>query len=295
MLKSQRVRAMSNDPSESNRISGNSFDRKKLSTHTLEVEDLPSQVQLLILTITALEFDAVLQYLEPPTGQDKILWALIKHNYYYVGRCGHYTVVVFAVYNAGMAHTMNYVHEALQLFHCQWVINVGIAWGADPQKHRMGDVLVANQVVNLDDVKKTQGRIIQRGAQPRIDPRMNAIVNKTKQLWEEGEEKNGVHIGLYLGSNSLLNDPEVKKRILERYEEAIGGEMESFGIYEASNFGEIPWIIIKGVSDWGDGNKQDGFHKLATQNAARFVDLMCRHTRNLVTSPENREEQQKKT
>jgi nucleoside phosphorylase len=236
---------MSHVPSEPNRISGGSFDRKKLSTHTLEVDHLPSQVQLIILTITAVEFDAVFQYLEPPTGEDKIVYALIQHNYYYVGRCGHYTVVLLAAYNAGMANTMNYVNEALQLFQCQWIINVGIAWGANPQKHRMGDVLVANQVVNLDDVKKTQGRIIQRGAHPRIDPRMNAIVNRTKQLWQEREDKNDVHIGLYVGSNTLLNDPEVKKRILEQYEEAIGGEMESFAIYEAANFGEIPWIIIK--------------------------------------------------
>ena len=160
------------------------------------------------------------------------------------------------------------------------VINIGIAWAADPEKHKLGDVLIANRVVNIDDVKRHQGQIIERSAIPKIDARSQAIVSTTKMRWADSEHKESkVHVGLYVGSNALLNDPRVKESILKRYPEAIGGEMESFAVYEAINFGDIPWMVIKGVSDFADGDKHDEYHEVATKNAARFVDLMCKSFR----------------
>jgi nucleoside phosphorylase len=200
-------------------LPGDSIQRKTLGTDTVEVETLPSSLDLLLLTITKVEFNAVFQLLDPPQGQPKILRALIRNTVYYVGRYGHYTAILLASFGAGMGNAMNHLHEALQLFKCQLVINIGIAWGANPDKHKLGDVLVAKKVVNIDDVKRHQGKIIERSEIPQIDPRINAVVNTTEQFWEDQRYK--VHIGLYVGSNMLLNDPAVKKSILDRYSEAI--------------------------------------------------------------------------
>ena len=270
-----------------------SIQGKKLKTHTLEVETLPSPLDLLLLTITKVEFNAVFQLLESPQGQPKILRGLIQNTVYYVGRYGRYTAVLLAAFGAGMGNAMNYLHEALQLFKCQLVINVGIAWSANPDKYKLGDVLVAKRVVNIDDVKRHQGKIIERSAGPQIEPRINAVMNTTEQFWED--EKYKVHIGLYVGSNTLLNDAEVRKTILARYPEAIGGEMECFAVYEAANFGGVSWMIVKGVSDFGDGDKHDEYQPVAVGNAALFAHLMCENFKTLILRSTRQEVEEKKT
>ena len=248
---------------------------KNFNDHTTNAQTLPPRLNMVILTVIEVEFLAIFELMRPLPGQSKILTALIDQSFYVVGRYGQWTAVLLACFRAGAINTINYLNQALSRFQPHLVVNVGIAWGANPHKQRLGDVLVANRIVNIDDVKRHRGRIIERSAVPPIDHRSNVMVHMSRVFRGSSENSFKVHIGLYVGSNMLLNDLEVKRTILERYEEAIGGEMESYGIYEAASFRNVPWMVIKGISDWGDGDKHDEYQKIAAANAAVFLHTMC--------------------
>ena len=58
------------------------------------------------------------------------------------------------------------------------------------------------------------------------------------------------------------------------------GEMEGAGVYAASYLKGIDWIVVKAISDWGDGTKNTvrpgaldpkAAQKLAARNAADFL------------------------
>ena len=62
----------------------------------------------------------------------------------------------------------------------------------------------------------------------------------------------------------LLRDPakllEVRRDIHGKVEV---GEMEASGLVEACRLRGIPWLVIRGISDFGDDLKDDRFHHLA--------------------------------
>jgi len=49
------------------------------------------------------------------------------------------------------------------------------------------------------------------------------------------------------------------------------GEMEGSGLYAAAQESKIDWGLVKGISDFADGNKKDEDQPIAARNAASFV------------------------
>lgn len=245
------------------------------------------EIHLLILTVKEPELLAVFELLEPLPRETKTLGYLSEHWMYYFGRFGLYNTVLLASHTAGIEHALHSLGDAIRQWQPHLVINVGIAWGADPTKQKLGDVLIAEKVVNIDDVRHEMSSILESGPMPEIDARSRAIVNTCKLLWHFNnvdDEKCQVHTGLYLGSNTLLNNPDRKKELLQRHPRAIGGEMESYAVYAAAARSKIQWMVIKGISDWGDGSKPPNktYHGVATASAASFVHKICTTFPNLV-------------
>jgi nucleoside phosphorylase len=56
--------------------------------------------------------------------------------------------------------------------------------------------------------------------------------------------------------------------------EAIGGDMESWGVYAACHESKVEWIVLKAICDWADGNKSENKRQnqqMAAKNAAEFL------------------------
>jgi hypothetical protein len=76
--------------------------------------------------------------------------------------------------------------------------------------------------------------------------------------------------------DKLLRDPN---KLLELRRDIHGkievGEMEAAGLVEACRIAGTPWLVIRGISDFGDSFKDDRFHTLASQTAATvMVDFL---------------------
>jgi nucleoside phosphorylase len=87
--------------------------------------------------------------------------------------------------------------------------------------------------------------------------------------------KKGVTIA---SGEKLLRDPgklrEVRADIHGKVE---AGDMEAHGFARACEQQSVPWLVIRGISDFGDSFKDDRFHDLAARTAAvAMVDFLER-------------------
>ena len=60
----------------------------------------------------------------------------------------------------------------------------------------------------------------------------------------------------HLTGEKVIDDADFRDKLKNVYRNTIGGEMESAGIFAAANDTNTPWLIIKGICDFADGNKE---------------------------------------
>ncbi|KAL2814774.1 purine and uridine phosphorylase [Aspergillus granulosus] len=92
-----------------------------------------------------------------------------------------------------------------------------------------------------------------------------------------------IHRGLILSGNGVVKNPRDRDH-LRRYADAICYEMEAAGIMD-----EIPCLIVRGVCDYADTHKQDGWHYYAAAVAAAYCrTLLCKIDSQGVEETESR-------
>lgn len=80
-----------------------------------------------------------------------------------------------------------------------------------------------------------------------------------------------IHRGLILSGNGVVKNPRDRDH-LRRYVDAICYEMEAAGIMD-----EIPCLVVRGVCDYADTHKQDGWHYYAAAVAAAYCrTVLCK-------------------
>jgi nucleoside phosphorylase len=160
------------------------------------------------------------------------------------------------------------IPQAIQDLQPQAVVMCGIAYGLRPKKQKLGDILVARQLMNYEPQKvDVQRGILPRGDRVTASGRLLNLMRAADNEWQSTP----VHIGLILSGEKLVNDPVFRDWLLKTEPEAIGGEMEGSGLYAAARDAKVDWILVKAICDWADGNKDDDAQAFAAQNAAGFV------------------------
>lgn len=167
------------------------------------------------------------------------------------------------------------VHEAIKALSPSAIVMVGIAFGLLPEEQRIGDILVSRQLFGYEMQKVEAGPggqvvIISRGDRPQASPRLLDRFRAGIFDWETPK----VHFGLILSGEKLVNNQDFRDALLHMEPEAIGGEMEGTGGYSAAYRNRVDWILVKAISDWADGNKdqdKEEYQKQAAQNAVHFI------------------------
>lgn len=147
----------------------------------------------------------------------------------------------------------------------KYIITTGIAFGRKSKGQKLGDIIVSRQIANYETRKEKTGDIYFRG--DKVTSPMMKRINPGIQSWKGVK----VHDGLVLSGNVLINSKEFLKHLEKREPEYIGGDMESYGAYAVASMMGAEWIMIKGISDWGDGTKNDDHHQTALNNVSKFI------------------------
>ncbi|NES65340.1 MAG: hypothetical protein F6K24_08800 [Okeania sp. SIO2D1] len=77
--------------------------------------------------------------------------------------------------------------------------------------------------------------------------------------------------GVIATTSKVQKDPQLFQRIEKMQRKILGVEMEGAAIGAVGAISEIPIIIVKGVQDYADDDKNDQFRKYAAEASARFL------------------------
>lgn len=226
----------------------------------IKEEDLikDGETILLIVTATDLETDILHSKLVPIREENSLLKAHHEERTYYKGLFGEYCCIHIqcdTMGSIGVASSIITVREAIRLVNPKAVIMIGIAFGIDEKEQKIGDVLVANYIVPYDFKKIAAGQSVVRA---QATPTSSLLINKFKNArgWEfrlENGKSNKIIAPVFSGEE-LINCLDRRNELSSFNPQAKGGEMEGAGLYTAAN-GHAHWILIKGICDFADGNK----------------------------------------
>ncbi|MEM9940145.1 MAG: nucleoside phosphorylase-like protein [Planctomycetota bacterium] len=160
------------------------------------------------------------------------------------------------------------------------IVQLGMAFGVDPDSQNYGDVLVSSGVIPYDnrDYVETDGTrgydvdYSRAGFEPAgpIYERFNQ-----ESLQNHASRKYSVFTGAILSGSARIFSETFRDELLasvpKGFDPIVGGEMEAVGLLGTS---ELPiWCVVKGISDFGDKKRHEVIEEKraqACENATEF-------------------------
>lgn len=236
-------------------------------THTADV---------LIVTATKTESRAVLRAFQTANGQKAAPHAIDEHTYFDLGTTNNARIFLTQseMGTGGPGASLLTVSKGIEALDPAAVIMVGIAFGVDPEKQNIGDILVTEQL-RLYELQRIgtqagQPKIVLRGDKPHASSWLISLFKGADLTWEGAP----VRFGAILSGEKLVDNVDFREQLRAFEPEACGGEMEGAGLYVACQDKKVDWILVKAICDWGDGNKaqdKEQRQQTAAENAAKFV------------------------
>lgn len=170
------------------------------------------------------------------------------------------------------------------------VVQIGMAFGIDPERQKPGDVLVSTSLIPYDnrDIKPARrGRLKQylcgegfvtEYMQVTREPARPSLVELFRRE-QNRQHEFGVQLGAILSGAARIHcgfyRRELAKSLPSGEDLIIGGEMEGVGLLVASDRWDDPaWCVVKGISDFADEDRDaviEANRPIACRNAALFV------------------------
>lgn len=279
------------------------------NSHTLSA----NPIDIIIVTVIQVELRAVIAALDLQAEDRESDDA---GTLYYCGAVrsalsGHrLRVAVTCVGNAGNPDAAAAVRDAIAWGRPRAVLLTGLAAGVRGSV-RLGEVVLAERVVSYEPAALVTG-----SAGSRMEPRpeieklphmMNQHVlsyhpepERLTRLFERIEGRfpessagadSGVastfeiHKAAIASGEKLLRDPVKVQEIRALHGKIAAIDMESAGVVAACRRDGVPWLVIRGTSDFGDTQKTDRYHDLAARAAAVVLADFLGHGLDLAPRP----------
>lgn len=243
-----------------------------------QLESSGFKADFVLVTATPIELEAVICLLKRDDSNNLLPCRMYTSsgNQYYLGQFGYYRAVVTQsrVGDRDEFGSNTTTRKALHEWNPKAVIMVGIAFGKDPTKQNIADVLVARKLIDYESVRMNlDGSIDDRGDHLASNGQLLRLFEQAYS-WEFSRPDGSlckIDPGPVLSGNKLVDNLGFKTELFERFSAAKGGEMEGIGFATAANEMKKPWILIKAICDWADGNKNDHYQPLAAAAAASLL------------------------
>ena len=159
-------------------------------------------------------------------------------------------------------------------FHVDYVINTGIA-GSLQNKIDIGDIVLSSEAVQHDMDATVWG--YQPGQVPGMDTYRFPGDTRLMELAEKvnAEVNPDIHTfrGTVVSGDQFISDHEVKKRLADDFH-GYCAEMEGASIAQAATLNQIPFLVLRAISDKADDSAQmdyPSFEKKAAEHCANLV------------------------
>jgi len=226
---------------------------------------------LLLVSVTDVEVRAVLGIV--PGALPTVIG---NRTYYDLGMVGETRTYLVQATGMGPFGVRACIEDGICALTPCALILVGIAFGLQPERQQIGDLLLSRQVQDYDPQRWGIGpgqEVVIHGWGNRVMATEWLLDRFTagKHCWAGTAF---VQTGLLLSGSLLVDHPEARDRLRHLAPEAIGGEMEAATLCDIAQRHHVSWIVVKAISDQADGNKrqhEQEYQGLAAENAAQFV------------------------
>lgn len=214
---------------------------------------------------------------------------------YYLGRFGSQQIAYVKISEMGSNGVFGScisTVRAIEALGPSTVIMLGVAASMD-DKLRIGDVVVAKEVVTYQDYKAKDGKVILRSKHyypEKLYKRFDSITNEDFNESVDDSYKRKIYKSVVLSGGILLNDENQRKIIQEIHPDGSALEMEGHGMAAAAiSEGIYNWILIKGICDFGhkkDRNKNKN-QQYAMKQAIKLCRIVLMEPKNFPNSPQH--------
>jgi len=226
--------------------------------------------QIAIIVATEVELKYALAALSPLPRCRKIWKVTQSSDTYYLGKFGKFQCVLMlsSMSSQGPTGSTLSANAVLHEWNPSVALLIGIAFGAIKGKQMPADVLVSDQVIPYELQRVGEEPVFRNP----VPPSSSALVNRFRHAldWNFQRPDGSIcskHVGPLLSGDKLIDNVDFKSSILEKYPNAIGGEMEGAGFWAAAERARKHWIIVKSVCDWADGEKHKSYQPMAAASA----------------------------
>ena len=193
---------------------------------------------------------------------------------FFVGKYGSNSVVIVKC-GIGKVNAAACTQVLIDHFAVDCVINVGVAGGIFADL-KIGDVVISTDAVQHDmDVRVfgyPLGEIPQLGTLSfPADERMASLA---RSVCEKVNTEVKVFSGRIVSGDQFICDKEVKDKLVENFH-PLCTEMEGAAIGQAAYLNEIPFVILRAISDKADNSAEmdyPTFEKKAAEHCAKLVE-----------------------
>ncbi|WP_224249771.1 5'-methylthioadenosine/S-adenosylhomocysteine nucleosidase family protein [Hyalangium gracile] len=218
-----------------------------------------------------------------------------------------YDVVLTCLGRAGNALSAAAVQDVITRYRPQLVLLMGIAAGMRG-KVRIGEVVFSERVVAYEPAAVARTPEGHSHVEPR--PEIRTVSHRVQQdlvhyrpdearLRERFEQRGGsfplpssgnetlyqahvasrltVKLATVASGEKLLRDPDKLREFRALHGKTEVAEMEAAGLMEACERSGAPWLVIRGISDFGDEFKDDRFHEFASRAASVVMADFIEH------------------
>jgi nucleoside phosphorylase len=162
------------------------------------------------------------------------------------------------------------------------VIMVGIAATAQPStKQNLGDLVVGREIYYYEMGKVTpQGKLPEPKQIPvdatlfnRIDALPNSDFLVLAERPDGTTKQPEIAIGVIASGDKVIADEAERDKIAAANRKILAIEMEGYGVIASTwqSFEQVRCLVIRGLCDYADSTKNDGWHAYAAAVAAGFT------------------------
>lgn len=190
----------------------------------------------------------------------------------------HYKDVVVVKCGVGKVNAARTTQILIDNFDMEYIINVGTAGGLN-EELEIGDVVIGEKLLQHDfDITaggREKGYITDLGIYFYSNKN---LVEKAKRVMKNMNDEFGVILGNIATGDIFVQDISVKSRIEEEFH-ADCCEMEGAAIAQVCTLDNIPFIVIRAISDKPNGNNGIDFEtylEMACKRYAKFIDFFLK-------------------
>jgi len=194
---------------------------------------------------------------------------------FYQGKLANKEVVV-ACCGVGKVNAASCTQALISIFDIDGIINTGIAGGMRPDV-KVCDIVVSNEVTHHDVRREQMIHCYPNVEVFKADPH---LIQVAKEVLQSNDHLHGNHhIGKIVSGECFVNDKELKESIIENHKPHCV-EMEGSAIGHVAYLNNIPFVVIRSISDNAD-NEADmtykEFESIAARQSSNLVMEMLKH------------------